>query len=204
MNSRQPETCDLVEAPDFHQPAAEGVDAATPQPRILVAGIGNVFLRDDGFGCSVVQALSRCQLPGEVQVRDFAIRSYDLAYALMDGYEAVILVDAVSQEAPPGTLFLIAPQLERTGEASLCLNAHAMDPLAVIDLAQSLGGIKAKVYLVGCQPAVLDSEDGLMGLSDQVRGVVPQAVNMIERLVSELLDKNATHAGTTPVERRST
>jgi hydrogenase maturation protease len=156
--------------------------------RILIAGIGNIFLGDDGFGVEAAQQLMRCTLPEEVHVADFGIRSYDLAYAIMDGYEAVILVDATQQGHPPGTLYLIEPDLhaleELDGEV---VNAHSMNPVRVLHLVNMLGGHAGKVYLVGCEPAILETEDGYIGLSIVARAAVPKAVEMVESLVRNLL-----------------
>ena len=86
--------------------------------RILVAGIGNIFLADDGFGCEVVRWLAERELPDNVEVRDFGIRGMDLAYALMDPYEAVVLVDAVSRGEDPGTVYLIEAEVPEDPEVS--------------------------------------------------------------------------------------
>src|SRR6202795_1169084 len=95
--------------------------------QILVAGIGNIFMGDDAFGVEVVKALRRCELPGEVKVLDIGIRSYDLAYAIMDGYEATILVDATPQGSAPGTIYLIEPDLKKLDELpDEAVNAHSM------------------------------------------------------------------------------
>lgn len=156
--------------------------------RILVAGIGNIFLGDDAFGVEVAQQLMRRDLPDGVRVVDFGIRSYDLAYAIMDDYEAVILVDATQQEQPPGTLLLIEPDLTELehldGEV---VNAHSMNPVRVLHMVKTLGGHAGRVYLVGCEPAVLETEDGYIGLSDVARRAVPHAIEMIESLVGDLL-----------------
>ena len=167
--------------------------------RILIAGIGNIFMGDDGFGCEVARALSERDLPTEVKVQDFGIRSYDLAYALTDEYEAVILVDAISRRQPAGTLFLIEPHSKGLSDEGMSLDAHTMNPLAVLQMAERLGGIKGKLYLVGCVPKSMESDEGQLGLTDEVERVVPQAVAMIERLVNELLQRNVIHAGKTPV-----
>jgi hydrogenase maturation protease len=152
--------------------------------RILVAGIGNIFQGDDAFGCEVVRQLKPGAFDGAaVAVTDFGIRSYDLAYALTDGYDTVILVDAVGRGQPPGTLYLIEPCVEGSNEGAV--DAHSMNPVAVIQMAHSLGGVKGKLYLVGCEPGVLDSDSGEMGLSAEVGAAVPQAIAMIESLVKE-------------------
>ena len=155
--------------------------------RILVAGIGNIFLGDDAFGVEVVHKLIGSDLPEGVDVVDFGIRGYDLAYAIMDGYAATILVDTVSKGNPPGTLYVIEPDTEELAKLQKELpNGHNLGPVHVLHLVQSLGGQIAGLYLVGCEPAVLESEDGQMGLSEPVQAAVPQAVEMIRRLVNDL------------------
>ena len=157
--------------------------------RILVAGIGNIFLGDDAFGVEVIRELMLRPVPEEVCVKDFGIRGYDLAYAIMDGYEATILVDAAPRGQPPGTLYLIEPDIERI-EGPGNVDAHSMNPMAVLQLIHALGGRPGKLYLVGCEPGVLETDE--IGLSPSVRAAVPQAVKMIESLVCRLLDENQT------------
>jgi hydrogenase maturation protease len=157
-------------------------------PRILVAGIGNIFLGDDAFGCEVVRELSQHPLADGVRVVDFGIRGYDLAYALMDDYHAFILVDAVPRGHEPGTLFLIEPDLNNLA-ANQAPEGHSMNPVSVLQLVRSLGGEPHGIYLVGCEPSVLESEDGQMGLSESVQNSVPRAVELIEKLISDLVGK---------------
>jgi hydrogenase maturation protease len=158
--------------------------------RILVAGIGNIFLGDDAFGCEVARILSQRSLPGGVRVTDFGIRSFDLAYAIMEDYDAVILVDASPRGEAPGTLYLIEPHINKKklddheGEV---VNAHSMNPVRVLEMVRYLGGQPKKLYVLGCEPGVLDSEDGHMGLSDRVAAAVEPAATMIERLIEDLL-----------------
>ena len=100
-------------------------DAARPARRVLVAGIGNVFLGDDGFGVALAGRLARHALPPGVDVADFGIRGMDLAYALGDGYDAAVLLDAAPRGEPPGTLSVIEPEIE---EGEVPIDAHGMDP----------------------------------------------------------------------------
>ncbi len=156
--------------------------------RILVAGIGNIFFGDDAFGCEVVSELARRPLPEGVRVIDYGIRSYDLAYALMDGYDATILVDATPQNAEPGTLCIIEPDLKKLDELPIeSVNAHSMNPVRVLQLVRSLGGFPGWLRVVGCEPAVLESEDGAMGLSEKVQAAVAPAIALIEELLQEIL-----------------
>lgn len=159
--------------------------------RILVAGVGNIFLGDDAFGVAVANALSTRTLPEHVVVRDFGIRSFDLAYALLDDWTAVILVDAVPREEPPGTLFVIEPDLSELLQASdaATFDGHTMGPVAVLRLAQTLGEIRPKVLVVGCEPADLGGEEGRMGLTPEVQAAVGEALTMVEDLAQGLLTK---------------
>jgi hydrogenase maturation protease len=156
--------------------------------RILVAGIGNIFMGDDAFGCRVADDLAHHAMPDQVRVADFGIRSYDLAYAIMDDYDAVILIDAMPLGEPPGTVSLIEPDSAELEELSAGeVDAHSMSPVAALRLVHNLGGDVRRLYVVGCEPAVLDAEE--IGLSDPVSAAVPGAVAMVEMLIHELLEK---------------
>jgi len=165
--------------------------------RILVAGVGNIFLGDDAFGVEVVQRLARRPLPEEVRVVDFGIRGLDLTYALLDGYEAVLLVDAAPRGQSPGTLFL----LDLTGSAAAtegngaAIEPHGMDPAKVLRLAATLGSRVGRLLLVGCEPAPRDEADEMeMGLSGPVQAAVDEAVLLVEALVARLLRGEALEA----------
>ena len=158
--------------------------------RILVAGIGNIFFGDDAFGCEVASQLRRKPLPEGVRVIDFGIRSYDLAYAIMNGYDATILVDATPQGSAPGTIYLIEPDLKRLDDMPHeAVNAHSMNPVRVLQLVRSLGGKPGWLRVVGCEPAVLETEEGAMGLSEKVQAAVAPAIEMIETLIREILEQ---------------
>ncbi|HLH68946.1 MAG TPA: hydrogenase maturation protease [Candidatus Dormibacteraeota bacterium] len=162
--------------------------------KVLIAGIGNVFLGDDGFGVEVVRRLSERALPAWAEVVDFGIRGYDLAYALLEGYECAVLVDAVRRGGPPGTLF----KLELDPEALPGLvspDGHAMSPDQVLGLVRELDGRPPRLFLVGCEPASLGGEEGAMGLSAPVAAAVDGALTMIERLLKELAEEAEARAG---------
>lgn len=158
-------------------------------PRLLVAGIGNVFLGDDGFGVEVVARLSRRPLPEGVEVADFGIRGFDLAYALMEGYQAAVLVDALPRDGQPGALFVVEPDLEQLDqlEAPAVADGHGMDPVAVLRMVKQFGGKPPRLYVVGCEPASLGGEQGEMGLSPPVEAALDGAVELVEDLVRRLL-----------------
>lgn len=144
--------------------------------RLLVAGLGNIFLSDDAFGVEVARRLLWEKLPGNVRVEDYGIRSVHLAYELMEGrYDTAILVDALSRGQPPGTLFVMEPDL-KSFDGREAADAHTMSPAAVLGYLQSLGGTCGRVLVVGCEPASV--EEG-MGLSPAVESAVPAAVNLV-------------------------
>lgn len=155
-------------------------------PRILVAGIGNIFLGDDAFGCEVVKSLLSRKLPGGVKVVDYGIRGLDLAYALIEGFDAAILVDAVSRGGAPGTLYLLEPEIPEGDET--IVNGHVLDPVAVLKMVRSLGGEVKGLRLVGCEPANLGTEEEMvMGLSPAVESAVEPAADMVRTMVSQIL-----------------
>ncbi len=157
-------------------------------PRILIAGIGNIFLGDDGFGVAVAQRLAKRPLPEGVRVGDFGIRGLDLVYALLEEWEAVILVDIAVRGEPPGTLYLIEPEIEPDGPVSL--EAHGMDPVKVLALARTMGAPPTRTFLVACEPDCVMSgepdEDVMVELSAPVRAAVDGAVQMVESLVADI------------------
>lgn len=169
----------------------------TDPRRVLVAGVGNVFLADDGFGPEVVAALRRRRLPDGVDLVDSGIRGMDLAYRLLDGYAAAVLVDAAPRGGPPGTLYLVDADddsdLDRAGTA--VPEAHGMDPVKVLALARALAdgddGAVPRVLVLGCEPLVRmrgDEADVVVGLSEPVLRAVGEAAGLLESLVAELLD----------------
>jgi len=168
--------------------------AAEP-PRILVAGIGNIFLGDDGFGVEVVKRLATRGLPTSVRVADFGIRGFDLTYALQDGYKTTILVDAYPHGQAPGTVSLIEPDLDKLGEAEQgVVETHGMNPLNVLRMATAMNGNLKTVLLVGCEPATLGGEEGHMGLSEPVEAAVEEAVEMVSAVVDKILREGAARS----------
>jgi hydrogenase maturation protease len=163
------------------------------RPRILIAGVGNIFLGDDAFGVEVARRLARRELPDEVRVIDFGIRGLDLTYALLDGYESVILVDAAPRGGPPGTLYVLdvgGDELLTAADADSIptIETHGMDPVKVLRLAAAMGGTVGRLLLVGCEPTTPDAADDLpAGLSEPVRAAVDEALSLITSLVARLL-----------------
>jgi hydrogenase maturation protease len=165
--------------------------------RALVACVGNIFLRDDGFGTEVARALARRELPGEVRVVDYGIGAVHLVYELLNGYDVLVLVDTVGQQdGPPGTLYVIEPDVpsrDRSGDpfAAVPLDPHDLQPAGAMSLAPSLGGSVDRIVVVGCQPASVD--DGI-GLSDAVRASVEPAAQLVVDVVRRELANRRTEA----------
>jgi hydrogenase maturation protease len=161
-----------------------------PLARVLVAGIGNIFLGDDGFGCEVAKRLADAAMPAGVDVIDYGIRGFDLAYALASGYESAVLIDAAPLGEAAGTLVVLEAECDDGGAE---VDAHAMDPVRVLRLARDLGGTPERTLVLACEPArVADPEsDGevVVELSEPVRRAVEQALPAVLELVEELLAK---------------
>jgi hydrogenase maturation protease len=158
--------------------------------RILIAGIGNIFLGDDGFGVAVVERLARRALPEHVVLMDVGIRGVDLTYALLDGYDAAILIDATQRGGAPGTLYVLDPDgsapVEPASPAAL-LDAHALDPAAVLAFVRSAGAALGVLRVVGCEPLTFGSdEEPALALSAPVRAAVDAAVEEVLALVAQL------------------
>jgi hydrogenase maturation protease len=142
----------------------------------------------------VAQRLSRHAFPENVRVADFGVRSYDLAYALLDGYDTTILIDACPCGEPAGTLYVIEPDvsnLDGSDDERTAIDAHAMNPMSVLRMASSMGGPLRRILLVGCEPATLGPEEGQMGLSEPIAAVIDDAVRLVESIVEKLLRVDA-------------
>ena len=166
-------------------------------PSILVAGIGNIFMGDDAFGCEVARRLAGRPMPEGVRVVDFGIRGFDLAYAIMDGPDVTLFVDATARGGEPGTLYTIEPDLDELnglGEGGMMVEPHGMDPVKVLSMVKSLGGEFKRILLVGCEPATFGPAEGRMGLSEPVERAVDEAVVIVESLVAEILEGRRSRA----------
>jgi len=164
------------------------------QPTILVAGIGNIFLGDDAFGCEVTRRLSQRRWPENVRVVDFGIRGFDLAYALLDGPDMTILVDATPRGEEPGTVYTIEPdvsELESVGTPEAVVVTHGMNPMKVLGMVKSMGGNLKGILLIGCEPETFGPEEGQMGLSAPVEEAVGRAMTLIESLVTDACKEHA-------------
>jgi hydrogenase maturation protease len=157
---------------------------------ILVAGIGNIFNGDDAFGVEVARRLMGRALPQGVKVVDFGIRGIDLTYALLDGYDAAILVDAAARGEAPGTVTIVEPTASSVSglePGDLIVSAHGLDPAKVLQMVSALGGGCRRLVLVACEPADLGGEDGAMGLSAVVEAAIEPALETVESLIDQFL-----------------
>jgi hydrogenase maturation protease len=155
--------------------------------QILVAGIGNAWLRDDGFGPEVAKALLERAMPDGVTVLDFGSGGLDLAYEVMRGYDALVLVDVSRQGGDPGTLYVMeahADDVDGQIEDGQMLNPHGMDPETVLRFVKYVGGWPGRVMVIACEPETV--EDVGMGLSDAVRASVQRAADLVFETVAEL------------------
>jgi hydrogenase maturation protease len=177
--------------------AGAGFEASEPREgpsaqrtkQILVAGIGNAWLRDDGFGGEVAKELSSRELPEGVSVMDFGSGGLDLAYEVMRGYDALILIDVSRQGGTAGTLYVMeaeADDVDGKIEDGQMLNPHAMDPETVLRFVKYVGGWPGRVMVVACEPETV--EDVGLGLSDAVKGSVKHAADVVIDTVRELQD----------------
>lgn len=155
--------------------------------RVLVAGIGNIFLGDDAFGVEVARRLVAETLPEGVRVVDIGVRSVELVYDLLEGdYDRVILIDAVERGGPPGSLYLIEPdEPEERGSGSPLVDGHSLRPDHVIAMLHRLGGSVGSVRVVGCEPAHLGAA---ASLSEPVSASVDEAIRLVLRVAAELID----------------
>jgi hydrogenase maturation protease len=176
--------------PDELEPLDPAALAGDPSvARVLVAGIGNVFLGDDGWGVALAGRLAARELPRGVEVADFGIRGMDLAYAMQDGYAAVVFLDATPRGRAPGTLYVIEPELD---DIEMTVDAHGMDPVKVLALARTLGAKTLPLTLVvGCEPQTrmsAEDEQIVAELTEPVRASLDRAVVLVEELLADLTD----------------
>jgi hydrogenase maturation protease len=162
-------------------------ETAQRTKQILVAGIGNAWLRDDGFGGEVAKLLSDRELPAGVHVVDFGSGGLDLAYEVMRGYDALILIDVSRQGEPAGTLYVMeveSDDVDGKVEDGQMLDPHGMDPETVLRFVKYVGGWPGRVFVVACEPEIV--EDVGFGLSDAVSGSLAKAAEVVLDTVAEL------------------
>ena len=150
--------------------------------RVLVAGIGNLFLGDDGFGPEVVRRLAtQNALPPAVRVVDYGIRGMHLAYDLLEPYDALVLIDALPGDGAPGRIVVL--EVTRDGLDGGDFDAHGMNPVAMLTSVERLGGTLPATYVVGCRVGGVEET---IGLSPPVAAAVPDAITAVRALVHRL------------------
>lgn len=169
------------------QTQAAGIEVPARRRQILVAGIGNTWLRDDGFGTEVVRRLTGRELPDGVTVLDFGSGGLDLAYEVMRGYDALLLVDVSRQGGRPGTLYVMEAEpddVDGSIEDGEVLNPHGMDPATVLRFVKHVGGWPGRVLVIACEPESV--EDVGLGLSPTVAAAVDAASQLVLDTIDEL------------------
>jgi hydrogenase maturation protease len=161
--------------------------------RTMIAGIGNIFLGDDGFGVEVARRLAGADLPDGVRVADYGISGMHLAYDLAEGYDTTILIDASRRGGEPGTVYIMeagaGPHQGSAAPGGQVLDAHGMQPDVVLAMLGMLGADPGRVLIVGCEPA--SSAEGI-GLSAPVAGAVDRAARIVLDLVRDAgLDRHS-------------
>ena len=154
---------------------------------ILIAGVGNAWLRDDGFGSAVARRLSERDLPAGVSVMDAGTGGLDLAYEVMRGYDGLVIIDVSQQGGEPGMLYVMEPDEAAVPggiEDGDVINPHAMDPQTVLRFVRSVGAWPGRVVVIACEPS--DVEEMGWGLSDEVRPAVDRAVALVVQTVDDL------------------
>jgi hydrogenase maturation protease len=154
--------------------------------RILVAGVGNAWLRDDGFGSEVARRLAEREMPAGVAVMDAGTGGLDLAYEVMRGYDALVIVDVSRQGGAPGTLYVMeADEASVDGkiEDGEAVNPHGMDPQTVLRFVKSIGAWPGRVMVIACEPE--DVTELGFGLSEQVQAAVDRAVELVDETIAE-------------------
>ncbi len=154
---------------------------------ILIAGVGNAWLRDDGFGGEVVRRLEQRQLPDGVSLMDAGTGGLDLAYEVMRGYDGLVILDVSKQGGEPGTLYVMEPDEDSVQggiEDGELINPHAMDPQTVLRFVKSIGAWPGRVVVIACEPG--DIEELGWGLSDDVKEAVDRAVELVLETVADL------------------
>lgn len=158
--------------------------------RVLIAGVGNLLRGDDGFGVEVVHALDESALPANTKLFEAGIAGIALVQELMDGYDVLIVADAVDRGEAPGTVLVLEPDTSEALDidpANLhraLVDAHYTEPSKALELAKALGVLPPKVFIVACQPASCD--EAMAELTAPVRGAVTVACSQIERLIRSL------------------
>ncbi len=155
--------------------------------RVMIAGVGNMFMKDDGFGGAVIKQLMHKEFPEGVEIKDFGTGGLKLAYDLMKGYDGLILLDASQRGEEPGTLYVIEPE-ENSIDANLedggPIDPHGSDPATILRFVKGIGAWPGKVLIVACEPSCVDEFE--IGLTDSVNEVVSKAVDLVNDILKDI------------------
>lgn len=155
--------------------------------RVIVAGVGNMFMKDDGFGSAVIKKLLGKSYPEGVEIKDFGTGGLKLAYDLMKGYDGLVLLDASQRGEKPGTLYLIEPEekeFSRDLEEGGPIDPHGSDPVSVLRFVKAIGSWPGKVLIIACEPG--NVEDFEIGLTDEVQASVEKAVGLVDEVINDI------------------
>ncbi|MEO6221202.1 MAG: hydrogenase maturation protease [Ginsengibacter sp.] len=155
--------------------------------RVMIAGVGNMFMKDDGFGGAVIKKMLNKTFPEGVEIKDFGTGGLKLAYDLMKGYDGLILLDASQRGEKPGTLYVIEPEegsVESNLEDGGPIDPHGCDPATILRFVKGIGAWPAKVLIVACEPT--NVEDFEIGLSEPVIQAVDKAVELVEDILKDI------------------
>ncbi len=173
--------CEPVNIKPAHEPLA------SKKKRVMIAGVGNMFMKDDGFGGAVIKKMLHKTFPEGVEIKDFGTGGLKLAYDLMKGYDGLILLDASQRGDKPGTLYVIEPE-ETSVESNLedggPIDPHGSDPATILRFVKGIGAWPAKVFIVACEPGVVD--DFEIGLTEPVNAAVDKAVELVDDILKEI------------------
>lgn len=172
----------LISQVNQHKPSSISL-----KKRVMIAGVGNMFMKDDGFGGAVVQKLLLNNFPEGVEIKDFGTGGLKLAYDLMRGYDGLILLDASKRGEAPGTLYRIEPKEEDISpdlEQGGPIDPHGADPVTVLRFVKSIGSWPAKVIVVACEPETVEEFE--IGLSESVQASMDDAIEMVKEIINEI------------------
>ena len=161
--------------------------SATMKKRVMIAGVGNMFMKDDGFGGEVIRRILHKEFPEGVEIKDFGTGGLKLAYDLMKGYDALILLDASARGEQPGTLYVIEPnenEVDGNLENGTIIDPHGSDPATVLKFVKSVGAWPGKVLIVACEPQ--NTDDFEIGLSAPVSAAIDKAIELVQEIVEEI------------------
>ncbi|MEP7145559.1 MAG: hydrogenase maturation protease [bacterium] len=179
-----------MENNNFYLPDNEHIGETktlTARKRVMIAGVGNMFMQDDGFGGAVIKKILTRKYPEGVEIKDFGTGGLKLAYDLLKGYDALILIDAAKRGEPPGTVYVIEPdekEISSDLEEGGLIDPHGADPVTVLRFVKGLGAWPAKVLLIGCEPDSVD--DFQIGLSEPVSAAVDKAADLVDDILKNI------------------